>query len=130
MPERKLLLDTCALLWLDAEPERLSKAARSTIDAADIVCVSAISAWEVSLKELREGLTLPCPVEDWFPRMIDAHGLLLVGLDVDVLLAANRLPPHHRDPADRFIIATAIRNGLAIVTGDRRFHPYDVRILR
>jgi PIN domain nuclease of toxin-antitoxin system len=129
MPEAGLLLDTCALLWLDAEPRRLSGAARDAIDAADLVFVSAISAWEVSLKEARGALSLPQPVEEWFPAVLEAHHLRLAGLDIGVLMAANRLPFHHRDPADRFIIATAKRDGLTVVTGDRRFAAYGVRVV-
>ena len=53
MPDDALLLDTCALLWLDAEPERLSHEVRKAIDDAGIVFVSAVSAWEVSLKSVR-----------------------------------------------------------------------------
>ena len=107
MPERGLLLDTCALPWLDAEPERLSEETRDAIDAAGLVFVSAVSAWEVSLKEARRKLSLPRPAEEWFPAALDAHGLRVAPLDVGILIAANRLPLHHRDPADRFIIATA-----------------------
>ncbi len=68
-------------------------------------------------------------VEEWSPPVLEAHHLRLAALDVGILVAANRLPFHHRDPADRFIIATALRDGLPVVTGDQRFQAYGVRVV-
>ena len=129
MPERTLVLDTCAFIWLATGAPELSREARSAIDEADTVWVSAISAWEISLKVAHETLELPSPVAEWFPRVVDHHHLSLAALSVDVLIAANELPWHHRDPADRFIIATSRSLGAAVVTADRRFRQYDVRAL-
>ncbi len=130
MPERQLVLDTCALIWLSTGADDLSPQSREAIDAADVVWVSAISAWEVSLKAARDTLALPLPPKQWFDRALDYHHLSLAALNVDVLMAANTLPWHHRDPADRFIIATALALGAAVVTADRRFRQYDVRVLQ
>lgn len=129
MPDRHLVLDTCALIWLVAGAPDLSEQARKTIDSADRVCVSAISAWEISLKAARGTLTLPLPPAEWFARAIDQHHLTLAALSVDILIAANALPWHHRDPADRFIIATAHHLNAAIVTADQRFRLYNVNLL-
>ena len=121
-----LILDTCALVWLVADDERLSMTARKEIEAAELVFVSPISAWEVSLKAARGGLELPLPPLEWFNRALVAHHLVLANLSVEIMVAANQLPWHHRDPADRFIIATAKQEGLAIVTADARFAAYEV----
>lgn len=129
MPERHLLLDTCALIWLAAGDSQLSPKARDAVDRADLVSVSAISAWEISLKVARETLELPLPPGEWFTEILTGHHLNLAALTVDVLVAANALPWHHRDPADRFIIATARSLGAAVVTADRRFRQYDVPVL-
>jgi PIN domain nuclease of toxin-antitoxin system len=129
MPERSLLLDTCALIWLSSDAAELSQQARKAIDAADTVWVSAISAWEISLKVARQTLTLPMAPEQWFGRALEHHHLSLAALSVEVLVAANTLPWHHRDPADRFIIATALALGAAVVTADRKFQQYEVGVL-
>ena len=129
MSERSLLLDTCALIWLSTGASDLSEQARTSINTADTVWVSAISAWEISLKVVREALILPTAPDEWFNRTMDYHHLSLAALSVDVLVAANSLPWHHRDPADRFIIATARVLGAAVVTADRKFQQYDVRVL-
>lgn len=126
---RELILDTCGLVWLVSGDRRLSRGARDAIDRAALVYVSAISAWEVSLKQARGGLELPLAPAEWFRRALDAHDLRLASLTVDVLTGANELPWHHRDPADRFIIATAKLDGLAVVTADERFAAYGVETL-
>ncbi len=91
--------------------------------------MSPISAWEIDLKATRGALELPLPAEEWFNEVVAAHGLTLSPLGVDVLTLANRLPWHHKDPADRFIIATAVKEDAAVVTADRRFSKYKVRVL-
>ena len=123
---KNLILDTCALVWLVADDERLSMTARKEIEAAELVFVSPISAWEVSLKAARGGLELPLPPLEWFNRALVAHHLVLAKLSGAIMVAANQLPWHHRDPADRFIIATAKQEGLASVTADARFAAYEV----
>ncbi|MBT7068812.1 MAG: type II toxin-antitoxin system VapC family toxin [Verrucomicrobia bacterium] len=123
---RNLILDTCALVWLVSGNKRLSDEAKREIEAAQVVYVSPISAWEVSLKSARGALELPLPPLEWFNRALEVHHLTLGDLSVEVLMRANELPWHHRDPADRFIIATAKVDGLAIVTDDRQFRDYDV----
>jgi PIN domain nuclease of toxin-antitoxin system len=69
------------------------------------------------------------PPGEWFTEALASHRLTLAALSVEVMLAANSLPWHHRDPADRFIIATARASGAAVVTTDRRFTAYDVTVL-
>ena len=129
MPDRSLILDTCALLWLASGSRRLSAHVRNVIDAAPVVYVSAISAWEIGLKVVRGDLGLPLPPKEWFRDAVRNHDLVVVDLDADILMAANELPWHHRDPADRFILATARKHSLAIVTADARFAAYGVPIL-
>ena len=121
-----LLLDTCALLWLASGSRNLSKDARRQIDAASSVFVSPISAWEISLKVEKDELELPLEPEDWFGQAVEAHDLILSELSPEVLIFANRLPWHHRDPADRFILSTAKMMRLTIVTGDKKFEAYGV----
>ena len=129
MSERSLLLDTCALIWLVNGAPELSVRARTAIDGADMVWVSASSAWEISLKVAHATLELPIPPEEWFDRALEHHHLSLATLSVEVLVAANVLPWHHRDPADRFIIATARALGAVVVTTDRRFSLYEIDVL-
>lgn len=126
---RKLVLDTCALLWLASGGGKLSARALEAIDQADVVLVSAISSWEVGLKCKRGQLQLPLAPRDWFLRAVDVHQLIVADLSIDVLTSANDLPWHHRDPADRFIIATAILEACPVVTSDGRFADHGIKTL-
>ncbi len=129
MYEKKLVLDTCALLWLASGDKKLSKSTLDSIEQASVVFISAISSWEISLKAIQGTLELPLESDEWFALVLENHNLTRAPLDISILIAANKLPWHHRDPADRFIIATAIRENAAIVTGDKRFAQYDVDVI-
>lgn len=125
----KLVLDTCALLWLATGGGKLSPVAKAAIDDAEVVLVSAISLWEIGLKQSKGQLELPLPPEEWFNRALDVHGLAVASLSLDILSRANELPWHHRDPADRFIIATAIQEQCPVVTADAHFEQYGIDVL-
>jgi len=129
-PEKTLVLDTCALIWLVKGDRSLSEYSRQLIEQASLVFVSAITAWEVSLKTTRKTLHLPLDPLDWFERAVFKHNLVLSPLDPQLLCAANLLPWHHKDPADRFIIATAIREKAAVVTHDAIFQKYGLTVIK
>lgn len=121
-----IILDTCALLWLAAGSDRLSEEARERIDGEAIVAVSAISAFEIALKYRDQRLELPLPPREWWNRILDHHRLDVLTLSPEVIFTAVNLPPVHRDPADRFIIATAFNHNAPVVTTDSRFAEYGV----
>lgn len=124
-----LMLDTCGLLWLAAGHRRLSASARKRIDSATLVGVSAITAWEVGLKAARGELKLPMEAEEWFESVVVHHRLQVFEITPRIAFETNRLPWHHRDPADRFILATARLHHMAVVTADDNFVAYGVEIL-
>jgi len=124
-----LLLDTCALLWLAQGGGELSAEALAVIDAAKFVHVSAISAWELGLLTERKQVQLPQPVAEWFAHFCDAQNIQVLNIDSDVAFAANALPWYHRDPADRFILATAQLHKLTIVTKDQQFKAYPIPVI-
>ena len=125
-----MILDTCALLWLAAGGRKLSRATLKAINDAPAVYVSAISGFEITLKAGQGKLGLSRPVEEWFQRLVEHHGLTVLPLGLEVCIAAARLPPVHDDPFDRFIIATARLNELTVVTADERFEKYGVTVLK
>ena len=128
--ENKLVLDTCAFLWLVQGNSILSDDHLDTIENARVVYVSAISCWEISLKYEQKKLTLPMEPEKWFLTALKMHSLILVPLEITILCSANKLPVHHRDPADRFVIATAIQEKAAVITADDKFLNYDIRVIK
>jgi PIN domain nuclease of toxin-antitoxin system len=120
----KLLLDTHLLLWAAGEPQRLSKQARTLIDNPDNeLLFSAASLWEVAIKR---GLGR----EDF---KVDARllrrGLLDNGYDElpiisDHVVATESLPPIHKDPFDRVLVAQATVEGVTLLTIDSLVSQY------
>jgi PIN domain nuclease of toxin-antitoxin system len=122
----RLLLDTHVLLWWMGDDERLTPSMRETIaDPKNSVAVSAVSAWEMSIKAALGKLTVPSGLLEELAR----QGFDEVSVTVEDGLAAGSLPRHHEDPFDRMLIAQAARRGLVLVTADRRFADYDVTTL-
>jgi PIN domain nuclease of toxin-antitoxin system len=121
----RLLLDTHALLWWLAD-EGLSTQARDAIaDPATVVVVSAVSAWEISIKKALGKLAAPDDLE----YQVQAGGFLPLPISIAHGIAAGELARHHEDPFDRMLIAQARAEGLTIVTRDKRFGDYDVALL-
>jgi PIN domain nuclease of toxin-antitoxin system len=121
----RLLLDTPALLWWLAD-EGLTEQARDAVaDPANAVAVSAVSAWEISVKKALGKLAAPDDLE----HQVRAGGFLPLPISIAHGLAAGQLARHHEDPFDRMLIAQAQAEGLTIVTRDKRFADYDVALL-
>jgi PIN domain nuclease of toxin-antitoxin system len=125
----KFLLDTHLLLWAASEPRRISKPARTLIDDPDNqLLFSAASLWEVAIKRrLAEGVWRR---EDFKvdPRLL-RRGLLDNGytelpIRSDHVVAAESLPPIHRDPFDRILVAQATVEGITLLTIDSQVSQY------
>ena len=124
-----IILDTCAVLWLAEGSARLSSETVSIIDREAVVAVSSISAFEIALKYRNGKLSLPMPPEGWWERFITHHRVDVIDLSPELVMGATRLPYIHKDPADRFIIATALSHNSPVVSADRRFAEYGVQML-
>ena len=115
-----LLLDTHLLLWALAEPTRLGKHLRRQLDASDVY-VSAASIWEIAIKAALGKV-------DADPQLVDAAieptGFLPLPITGAHAAAVGLLPPHHRDPFDRLLIAQARSEGLRLVTNDAALRVY------
>ncbi len=121
----RLLLDTHALLWWLAD-ESLSAQARDAIaDPANLVMVSAATAWEVSIKKALGKLAAPDDLE----QQVQAGGFTELPISIAHGLAAGQLARRHEDPFDRMLIAQALAEGLTLVTRDKRFDDYGVALL-
>lgn len=122
----RLLLDTHALLWALGDPGLLTPAARDAIsDPANEVFVSAASAWEMAIKVALGKLRVPDDLEE----QIRISGFVALPVDIDVAFSVRLLPPHHRDPFDRLLVAQAQRDQLTLVTRDASIRQYSVRVM-
>lgn len=124
-----ILLDTCALLWLAGGSSRISEEVLRRIDAEPIVSVSAISALEIGLKTRSGKLQLPMPPAEWWRAVCEHHSLDPVLVDPETYVRSTELPPVHKDPVDRIIVATAKSMGATVVTGDAQLAAYGVEVI-
>lgn len=114
----RLLLDTHLLLWAAGEPERLPAAGRALIEAADTEpCFSAASLWEVAIKR---GLGRDDFQVDPYAlrRGLLDNGYHEVPITSRHAVAVDGLPPLHRDPFDRILVAQALVEGITLLTAD------------
>ena len=122
----RLLLDTHAFLWWLADDAKLGPKARAAIaDGRSVVFVSAASVWEIAVKRRSGKLDAPGDVADWIERCDFAP----LSIDVEHAVAAAELPPHHRDPFDRMLVAQAQLEELTLVARDDAIDEYDVAVL-
>ena len=121
-----LLLDTCAVLWSVASPDKLSERSRTALlDPGTRICVSSITCAEIACGVERGRIALDQHWKVWFRHHLDVNGWECLPLDLAVMEEAYSLPPSfHADPTDRSIVATARIHGLSIVTGDRKILAY------
>ncbi len=123
----RYLLDTCTLIWLSTEPEKLSPASVRAIDASDSILLwSDVSALEIGLKWSAGKLVLPDPPRHWLERQIDTWGLDCLSLRRTDIYRESELPAHHRDPFDRLLVAAALGANATILTPDEAIRQYPV----
>ena len=122
----RLLLDTHAFLWCLADAAKLSAPARTAIAGGNNdVFVSAVSGWEIAVKRAKGHLIAPANLA----ATIEDRGFAHLPLTFHHAEQAGMLPPHHKDPFDRFLIAQAQAEGLTLVTNDARIARYAVRTM-
>lgn len=114
----KLLLDTHIWLWLALEPSRLGQRVQKELtDPENEKWLSPISAWEALLFHRKGRIKLETDASAWVSEA--RNRFLEAPLTHDIVLAAEQLPLDSRDPADRFLAATAYVLDLTLVTADR-----------
>jgi PIN domain nuclease of toxin-antitoxin system len=126
----KLLLDTHLLLWAAGEPKRLSKQARLLIDNPDNeLLFSAASLWEVAIKRGlgREDFKVDARL---LRRGLLDNGYSELPIISDHVVATESLPPIHKDPFDRVLVAQATIEGVTLLTIDSLVAQYPGPIKR
>ena len=126
----KYLLDTNIWLWSLWAPEKIARKAREQIaDMSNPVDLSAATSWEVAIKAAAGKLSLPEPPASYVPRRMADQGIHPLPISHPHALAVYALPPHHRDPFDRLLVAQAMFEQMILVTADRILERYPVEIL-
>ncbi len=125
----KLLLDTHILLWSAGQPDKLSESARALLTSPEnSLFFSAASIWEIVIK-------LGLGREDFkvdphrLRKMLVVHGYTELPVTAEHALKVDTLPPLHRDPFDRLLIAQARTEGMLFLTNDAAVVKYQESVL-
>ena len=126
----RVLLDTQAWLWMLAAPERLAPATRKLVASPDHeLLLSAASAWEIAIKHGLGKLRLPDAPERAVPELMARTGVVPLPVLHRHALRVASLPPKHRDPFDRLLVAQAQIEDVPILSADRSFRLYEVKVI-
>ncbi len=120
------MLDTHAALWFLSGDERLGENARRHLtDGSNLVLLSAAVVWEVAIKRSLGKVAVP---NEYLSLLLGA-GVRTLAISVEHAAAVEGLPPHHRDPFDRMLVAQAAIEGAALVSRDEALRPYGVTLI-
>ncbi len=126
----RVLLDTHAFLWWNADDDRLSDQARAIIaDGRTEVLVSVASIWEVATKVAKGRLSVPGEVGRYVADRLERNHWLSLPIGVEHAVRAAALPRIHLDPFDRMLVAQAQLEDVPILTTDAVLTRYDVETI-
>ncbi len=121
-----LLLDTHVLIWVFSQDSSLSPTATEAIrDGRNLVFVSAATAWEIAIKKALGKLRVPGNYQEGLKR----YRFTPLDITTEHALAVEQLPPHHKDPFDRMLIAQVQIERLTLVTHDPNMKAYGIPII-
>ena len=127
----KFLLDTSCWLWLQTAPSRFNADLLETLtDYASQRHLSSASVWEIAIKYSIGKLPLPQPPAVYIPDRMRLNQFQELAITHVHAVAVAGLPPHHRDPFDRILIAQAQLEGMTLITSDASIEQYDVSTVR
>jgi PIN domain nuclease of toxin-antitoxin system len=126
----KVLLDTHAFLWWISDHERLSERAYDAInDGANTVLLSAASGWEIAIKTKMGKLKLKESPVTFIAEQLSLNRMSALPISMTHALAVHDLPPLHRDPFDRLLVAQALTESLPIISADPAISRYKAEVI-
>jgi len=126
----KLLLDTHTFLWIMDGSSKLSDTAKTLyLDPENEIFFSAASYWEICIKKSLGKLALKKGWEKSFEKEMKKNVIKWLNLEPEHFHKLLTLPWHHKDPFDRILISQALSENLTIITSDKTFSKYKVKIL-
>jgi PIN domain nuclease of toxin-antitoxin system len=115
---------------MQVSPEQLSDQARDLIrDVRHELFFSAASSWEIAIKYALGKLALPTAPAVYVSSRLEGSGVTAIPIEHVHALRVAELPPHHRDPFDRLLVAQAQLDGLTLLTVDPQFKPYGIELI-
>lgn len=126
----RILVDTNALIWWIAKPDRLTRHAYSVLqDSNNELLVSMVSIWETAIKIGKGKLTEAGSSVQYILDEMKEQQMQMLPITLNHVRRVEFLEPHHGDPFDRLLIAQALEEKLPVVTVDAHFRDYDVKII-
>ena len=123
----RILVDTHVFLWYISADSRLPVNFLNAIrNPANDVILSTASVWEAVIKYAAGKLPLPEPPAEYLPRQREADRIASLPVEEDAFVHLAGLPPLHRDPFDRMLIAQSLQHGLTLATVDDAIRAYPV----
>lgn len=123
----RILLDTCAFIWITTDAPELSQKARDVFrNPENEIFLSSVSVWEIMVKNGIGKLPLPDEPENFVHLKRQQHAIKTLSLTEQAVLHLKKLPKHHQDPFDRMLICQALEHGLTILTSDSKIVQYPV----
>jgi PIN domain nuclease of toxin-antitoxin system len=119
----RVLLDTHVLVWATHQSTRLGPG-RQLVADAEARLVSAVSIWELAIKQRLGKLSVGSDVRTWTRRATTELALDHLPVTADHAAAVEHLPDVHRDPFDRLLVAQAVSEGAVLLTADHRLTGY------
>lgn len=122
----RLVLDTCALLWLSLEPESLSQKARRYCERIpETGClIASISFFEIGLKVKSKKLSIGMSIDEFYENVVSTNMFEIVSIDEQIWFSSLKLRWEHRDPIDRIIVAIAKLNNAFLLTKDEKMRKF------
>jgi len=126
----KLLLDTHTFIWWDSQPQRLSQQILNMCqDPENELLVSVASLWEMQIKLQLGKLELNKPLAELVSGQQEINKIDILDVKLEHILALAKLPPHHKDPFDRLLIAQTDIEEAILVSKDQIFTEYEVKLV-
>jgi len=126
----KLILDTHTFIWWDSEPTKLSSQAYSQCqNSQNELLLSVVSLWEMQIKIQLGKLRLALPLKEIVETQQKTNNIEILPVTLAHVLALENLPSHHKDPFDRMLIAQAMVEEAALVSGDPNIAKYSVKVV-
>lgn len=125
----RLLIDTHILIWfLEGNNSLLNSHQQIIANSSNEILLSIASLWEIAIKISIGKLTLSRPLKDVI-KQIDSENIEILPISPEHTLQVSTMPFHHRDPFDRIIIAQCQVENLPIISNDKNFSDYSIKLL-
>ncbi len=126
----RVLLDTHVFLWAITDSPKLSQQQQEVfLDEASEIYLSVASVWEMLIKAGLGKLPLPAPATEYLLKQMEQNRVLLLPIRPAHLMELQRLPPLHRDPFDRMLVAQARGENMSLLSADERIRQYGVQTI-